>query len=121
MLDQLQKIAFVLRPLSRVFLILAVLGLGYGVYVLLASRSQADDLGLIPALMLFTWATMARSFISLFAHVPARASKEAKFVKRITARLSRLPYYCFLVLFVIATVFLLLTSWQLSSAWRMMY
>lgn len=121
MLDKLRKIALAIRPLSRLFLILAILGLGYGVYVLLVSRSQADDLGLIPAVMLFTWAMMARSFISLFAHVPRSAQKEMKFLKRMKAQLARAPYYCFLILFVIATGFLLLTSWQLSSAWRMMY
>ncbi len=121
MLDKLQRIAKLLRPLSPVFLILATLALGYGIYVLLASSSQAEDLGLIPALILFTWATMAHSFINLFAHVPARVQNEMKFALRIRTRLSRFPYYCFLVLFVIATGFLLLTSWQLSSAWRMMY
>ena len=121
MLDKLQRIALVLRPISRLFLIVAILALGYGIYVLLASSSQADDLGLIPALIAFTWATMARSFISLFAHVPPRAQSDMKLALRIRARLSRFPYYCFLVLFVIATGFLLLTSWQLSSAWRMMY
>jgi hypothetical protein len=121
MLDKLQKLALLLRPLSRVFLILAILALSYGIYVLLVSRSQSDDLGLIPALMLFTWATMARSFIGLFAHVPPRAEQEMKFVTRIKARLSRALYYCFLTLFAIATGFLLLTTWQLSSAWRMMY
>lgn len=121
MLDKLQKIALALRPLRRVFLILAILALGYGIYVLLVSRSQADDLGLIPALILFTWAMMAHSFVSLFAHVPAGAGKETKLGMRIKARLSRASYYCFLILFAIATGFLLLTSWQLSSAWRMMY
>lgn len=121
MLDKLQKIALSLRPLSSALLIIALVALGYAVYVLLASRSQEDDLYLIPALVLFTWATMARSFISLFVHVPARASNEKKFVTRLKACISRIPYYCFLVLFVVATGFLLLTSWQLSSAWRMMY
>ena len=121
MLDKLQKIALALRPLSRVFLIVALLALAYGIYVLLVSSSQADDLGLIPALILFTWATMARSFIRLFAQVPVQAQSEMKFVTRVKTRLSRFVYYCFLLLFVIATGFLLLTSWQLSSAWRMMY
>lgn len=121
MLNKLQKIALLLRPFRPVFLVLAILSLGYGVYVLLVSSSQADDLGLIPALIVFTWATMAGSFANLFAHVPPPAAKEVKFLMRIKARVSRAPYYCFLVLFLIATGFLLLTSWQLSSAWRMMY
>lgn len=121
MLDKLQKIALSLRPLSFALLIIAIVSLGYAVYVLLVSSSQEDDLTLIPALILFTWATMARSFVSLFAHVPARARAEMKFVTRLKARASRIPYYCFLVLFVVATGFLLLTSWHLFSAWRMMY
>ena len=121
MLDKLQKIAHALRPLKRALLSLAVLALGYGIYVVLASSSQAEDLGLIPALILFIWATMASSFISLFARVPPRAAQQMKFVTRVKARFSRVLYYCFLVLFVIATGFVLLTSWQLSSAWRMMY
>lgn len=121
MLDKLQKIALALRPFRRIFLILAIVGLVYGVYVVLVSSSQADDLGLIPAFILFTWAMMARSFIDLFAHVPHRAQKEMRFGMRIRALLSRVLYYCFLGLFVIATGFLVLTSWQLSSAWRMMY
>lgn len=121
MLDKLQKIALTLRPLRHVFLLVALLALGYGVYVLAVSSSQADDLGLIPALILFTWATMAHSFVSLFAHVPASVGQELKLVKRIKAGLARAPYYGFLILFVIATGFLVLTSWQLSSAWRMMY
>lgn len=121
MLDKLQKIALTLRPLRHVFLLLAILTLGYGVYILLVSRTQDDDLGLIPALILFTWATMALSFVNLFAHVPPPAEQEMKFSKKIKTRVSRALYYFFLVLFVIATGFLLLTSWQLSSAWRMMY
>ena len=121
MLEKSQKIALALRPFSRVFLILAILALGYAIYVVLVSSSQADDLGLIPALILFTWTAMARSFVTLFAHVPPRAGREMKFVMRIKARLSRVLYYCFLALFVVATSFVLLTSWQLSSAWRIMY
>lgn len=121
MLERLQQIAISLKPLSPAFLALAILSLAFGIYVLLSSSSQTDDMALIPAIMLFTWATMARSFTVLFFHVPARASKEMKFVMRLKVSLRRIPYYCFLVLFAAATLFLIITSWQLSSAWRMMY
>ena len=121
MLDKLQNMARSFRSLSPALLVLAVLALAYGIYVLLSSNSQADDMALIPSLILFTWATLAHAFLSLFAYVPPRATKEMRFVMKVKVGLRRIPYYCLLVLFVTATGFLLLTSWQLSGAWRMMY
>ena len=121
MLERLQAIAVRFNKFRHFLLVLAVCGLSLGVYVLLTSSDQADDAALIPAFMLFTWATMARSFVIIFAHVPSRAAKGASFWQRFKLRAERGVYYGFMTLFALATFFLLLSSWQLSSVWRMMY
>jgi len=107
-----------LRPLLAV---IAACGLVLGVYVLLTSNDQADDAALIPAFMLFTWATMARSFIGIFTNVPRQTPAGSGLWQRCKLAVQRGVYYGFVALFAVATVFLLLSSWQLSSVWRMMY
>ncbi len=121
MLERLQAIAVRFNRLRPFLLVLAVCGLSLGLYVLLTSSDQGDDVALIPAFMLFTWATMARSFVTIFAHVPVKADKDAGFWKRFKLGAQRAVYYGFMALFAVATIFLLLSSWQLSSVWRMMY
>jgi len=121
MLEKLQNIAIILRPFRTGFLILAALSVAYGLNVLLTSDSQAEDIALIPSFVLFAWATMAHSFTNLFAQLPVPPREEMKIVMRVKARVLRLLYYGFLTMFALASGFLLITSWQLFSAWRMMY
>ncbi len=121
MLERLQALAIRFSRLGPFFALLAACALMLGVYVLLTSGDQSDDVALIPAFMLFTWAMMARSFISIFAHVPAKALRDAGFWQRFKLAVQRGVYYGFVTLFAVATIFLLLSSWQLSSVWRMMY
>lgn len=121
MLERLNRIAINLQGLKPYLLILAVLSLVAGVYVLLSSANQSDDRYLIPAFILFTWAVMARSFITLFFHVPSKATTTAGWWERCKIACTRGIYYGFLALFAISSAFLILGSWQLGSVWRMMY
>jgi fatty acid desaturase len=121
MLENLQTLAVRLQRFGFVFNLIALAALIYGISALLLSTSQEQDKGFIPAIIVFTWAMLARSFVNLFRHLPGPPDTKMKFVTRVKARAMRLVYYGFLVLFASATGFLILTSWQLSSAWRMMY
>lgn len=121
MLERMQSIALRFQSLRPYLLVVALAALFGGVYVLLTDNNLVDDVALIPAFMLFTWATMARSFITIFALVPVRVSTQAGLFLRLKVWLRRGVYYIFLVLFALATAFLLLSTWQLSSVWRMMY
>lgn len=121
MLERLQGMAIRFRKLGPYLLVLAICALCVGVYALLTSNDHADDAALIPAFMLFTWATMARSFIVIFTHVPEKTLADAGFWLHMKVAVKRGIYYGFFLLFAVATAFLLLSTWQLSSVWRMMY
>ncbi|MCB1666124.1 MAG: hypothetical protein KDI28_10105 [Pseudomonadales bacterium] len=101
-------------------LLLSLVGLGIVVRALALTDTEVGDGGMIPGLLLFVWALMARSFLNLFAGVPAPALAGAGFVTRVKVALHRGLYHVFLYLFMLVTAFLLLTSWKLFGAWRMM-
>lgn len=101
-------------------LLLSLVGLGIAVIALALTDTELGDVGMIPGLLLFVWALMARSFLNLFSSVPAPALAAASVLTRVRRALHRGLYHVFLYLFMLATGFLLLTSWKLISAWRMM-
>jgi hypothetical protein len=121
MLERMQGHArrwMLLRPL---LLVLALLSFGALLAVLLTSATQAEDVYLIPALVLFLWCIMLHAFLSLFAQVPAPVVTTLPWRERMLMRCKRTFYYLFLCLFAALSALLLLTSWQLAGAWRMMY
>lgn len=121
MLEILQGHARRWRAMRPVLLVLALLSLGAALAVLLRSTDQAGDLYLIPSIVLFLWCLMLYAFLSLFAQVPAPAVMSLPWRRRMLLRWRRAFYYLFLVLFIALCLLLLLTSWQLAGAWRMMY
>jgi hypothetical protein len=120
MLETLQGIARRWRRMRPVLLLGALLALGAAVRVLLTSSTQAGDIYLIPALLLFLWCLMLHAFLSLFAQVPPPVTP-LPWRQRMLARGRRAFHYLFLLLFALLSLGLLLASWQLAGAWRMMY
>ncbi len=121
MLERMCHIARRLQPvrgLLALLMALAVLNVGR---VLLISASDAEDVALIPSVLLFVWALLGLAFIQMFSHVPPAAHRQDRFLMRVRRASFRALYYAFVLLFVLTSAFLLLTTWQLISAWRMMY
>src|SRR5690606_10375791 len=102
MLEKLQSLAQRLSWTAPWCLMLAIAGLGLAVSALFLSASEAGDVRMIPGVLLFVWGLMARSFLQLFARVPARPAAGAGIVTRIKAALRRSVYYIFLCLFALA-------------------
>jgi hypothetical protein len=121
MLETLQGIARRWQRTRPLLLLGALLALAAALRVLLTSSSQAEDIYLIPALLLFLWCLMLHAFLSLFAHVPPPAVTALPWRQRMVARSRRAFHYLFLLLFALLSLGLLLASWQLAGAWRMMY
>jgi hypothetical protein len=121
MLETLQGIARRWQRTRPLLLLGALLALAAALRVLLTSSSQAEDIYLIPALLLFLWCLMLHAFLSLFAQVPPPAVTALPWRQRMVARSRRAFHYLFLLLFALLSLGLLLASWQLAGAWRMMY
>lgn len=121
MLERLQQLAHRYAMAKPWLLLLALLSVGYCGYTVVSSESAADDMLLIPSLLLFIWATMLHSFLNLFAVVPIPAQPGAKGLKRFKARCQRGAYQLFAVLIILLTLALVVTTLQLAGAWRMMY
>ena len=121
MLETLQGIARRWQRTRPLLLLGAVLALAAALRVLLTSSTQAGDIYLIPALLLFLWCLMLHAFLSLFAHVPSRPVTALPWRQSILARGRRAFHYLFLLMFALLSLGLLLASWQLAGAWRMMY
>jgi len=121
MLERMQGHARRWRALRPLLLALAMLSLAAGLGVLLTSNNQAGDAYLIPTIVLFLWCLMLHAFLSLFAHVPPPAVMTLPWRPRMMARCKRGFYTLFLWTFAALTALLLITSWQLAGAWRMMY
>ena len=121
MLERLQVLARRLEAWRPLLFVLAAFGLVLGVYVLITANDLADDAALIPAFMLFTWATLARSFISIFVYVPVSANSDSSVWFRFKRWLVRGVYWALFILLTVASAFLLLSTWQLFGVWRELY
>jgi len=120
MLETLQGIARRWQRTRPLLLLGALLALAVALWVLLTSSTQAGDIYLIPALLLFLWCLMLHAFLSLCAQVPPPATP-LPWRQRMLGRARGAFHYLFLLLFALLSLGLLLASWQLAGAWRMMY
>ncbi len=121
MLETLQGIARRWQRTRPWLLLGALLALAAALRVLLTSSTQAGDIFLIPALLLFLWCLMLHAFLSLFAQVPPHPVTALPWRQRMLGKARRAFHYLFLLLFALLSLGLLLASWQLAGAWRMMY
>lgn len=121
MLERMQGHARRWSAVRPVLLIAAVLALAAALRILLTSVDQAGDVYLIPALVLFLWCIMLHAFLTLFAQVPPPVVTALPWRRRMLMRCRRAFYHLFLGSFAVLSALLLLTSWQLAGAWRMMY
>ena len=121
MLTRLQQFAIRLRPARHLLLVIAAMAFCGAAYTLVTSRSQAEDLYFIPLLALFAWALMLYAFAMLFLRVPPMPEPGVKFLARVRVRLQRSAYWILAVTMLGVSGFLLLTTWQLATTWRMTY
>jgi len=121
MLERVKRIAICLTPIRKWVLLLALVALGAMAYVLSTSQTQAEDIYLIPTLVLFIWSLTVYSFLGVFSNIPPLAISGETFLRRLALRARRFFYYVLLAVFGGISLFLVVTSWQLAGAWRMMY
>lgn len=121
MLTRLQGIATRLRPARHLLLVTAALALCGAGYILVTSRTQAGDLYVIPLMTLFAWSAMLYAFAMLFMHVPPEPEPGMKLLRRCRIRIKRAGYWIIAVAMLLVSAFLVATTWQLATAWRMTY
>jgi hypothetical protein len=121
MLERLKRLAIRLAPIRQLILLLAFLALIAMAYVLATSGTQAEDIYLIPSLVLFIWALTVYSFLGIFSSISPMPISGQTLLRRLLMRVKRFFYYLLLALFAAMSLFLVVTSWQLAGAWRMMY
>jgi hypothetical protein len=121
MLERLKRLAIRLAPIRQLILLLAFLALIAMAYVLATSGTQAEDIYLIPSLVLFIWSLTVYSFLGIFSGISPTPISGQTLLRRLLMRVKRFFYYLLLALFAAMSLFLVVTSWQLAGAWRMMY
>lgn len=121
MLEHLKRFAERFAILRCPALILSLLSLPLPVWIVLTSESHAQDIYLIPAVLMFIWLLLLYAFLSLFASVPERAPRDASVILRFRSGLRRAVYYTLALFMLLVSAALVMTTAQLIGAWVRMY
>ena len=121
MLERLQDQARRFYSLRQPLLILSLLALLSVVLVLVLSGSHTQDVLLIPLLLFFIWVTMLFSCINLFTHVPRHQKAGGGWLRRLLTSLKRGVFYLFALIFLVISIGLIVTTYQLIMVWVYMY
>jgi len=121
MLESLQTYARRFYAARQPLLLLILATLAGLALILLFSGSHTQDMLMIPLLLLFIWVTMLFSCINLFAHVPRPANEETGWLSRLGRKLKRSVFYLFALIFLLISVGLVVTTFQLVMVWVRMY
>lgn len=117
LLERFQAIATVLWKFRYLFVFLGIAGLlGFGLSLFESPFLQHYQL-MMPSLVLFFWAAGSLCFSSLFMHLPAPVSAQAKLVERWGYKLRRAFYWVLAVLMIGLSSGVVLLSFQLIRAW----
>ena len=120
MLDRLKQLAVKLQPARTPVLLLALACLA-GIGFLLLVTPQAGDRLLIPLLALLLWSFSAYDLIATFHAIPSRPATDAGLLPRFRGRLRRAWYGLLALVFLAATVAVLLISFRLLALWLRAY
>lgn len=121
MIERLEKFASQFYWLKPFLLVLAGLSLITSLVVTLSANSLADDVWLIPALLLFCWCCITYSVLCLFVSVPAKADRNSGRWKRMKIATVRGIFFLLALLTVILTLALLYMSYLLLRIWMRSY
>ena len=120
MLDRLKQLAVKLQPARTPVLLLALACLA-GIGFLLLVTPQAGDRLLIPLLALLLWSFSAYDLIATFHAIPSPPAADAGLLQRLRRHLHRGWYWLLALVFLAATVAVLLLTFRLISAWLRAY
>ena len=120
MLERLRQLAVRLRPGRTPALLLTLFCLAGLAFILLVTP-QAGDRFLIPLLALLLWSSSAYALITTFHTIPSQTTADAGLLQRIQRRLHRAWYWLLALVFLAATVAVLLLSFRLISIWLRAY
>lgn len=116
MLERLQRIAFLLRPLRWLLLLIAAGALVLaGVSLMDSDWSQGDTT--IPALLVFSWAITLYSFAGLFAFHPPLPESGAPWRARMSFQIRRGALWCLALVMLAMSLALVVLTWQLMRTW----
>lgn len=117
MIDSLRNISrrlVFLNPVAVAMMLLAFIGV---VYCLVSADTELAQRYLAPAIVALLWAGSLYSMINIFPNVPTMATKETRFISRITIAIKRFFYRLLAVVFVATTLATVYVGYQLIKIW----
>lgn len=116
MLDRLKQLAVRLQP-ARAPALLLVSACLAGVAFILLVTPQAGDQLLIPLLALLLWSLSAFALINTFCAIPSPSVSDTSLLQRVQRRLHRAWYWLLALVFLAATVAVVLLTFRLIPIW----
>ena len=117
MLERFHRIAQRCMPAKPVIVVLGVTSLVTSLVIIFSPQSDRADFFLIPSIVALMWALSAYVFLTGFADVPRRATREDKFLLRLKLRIGRVSYWGVAVVFLALSVVAVVVSFRMLSIW----
>jgi len=122
MVDRLRAIALKTQWLKPFTNTLVLASFFLFIYVIFGETSiAADDLYLIPSLLILIWSLLCCSFLYTFPYVPIKSTKADGLIKQIKTQIIRGYYYLLMLIAVLASLAVLLVSIRIISIWVRSY
>lgn len=117
MIDRLQRIAYRIRFLRLPSVALGSLCVASIVVILIFTGPRGGERWLMPSFIGLLWSISAYSFIVAFRSVPSRPDDTLRSIGRIKRRIARGWYWFIGMVFLAASVGVLVASFRLASIW----
>ena len=117
MINKLQRIAQAIQILRLPSISVGLISLASIVVIIFISESHEGDRFIIPSLVGLLWAMSTYSFIVTFRSVPEKASKKMRFFRKLKHNINRGWYWFISVVFLGATVAVILVTYRMVSIW----
>ncbi|MBO9489904.1 hypothetical protein J7384_05970 [Endozoicomonas sp. G2_1] len=119
MLNALHKLALLLAPLRKAWLVLAISSLASLAFILVSGFNANSEGYLLPLLALSLWSLLAYIIASTFVQLPETVNNKQGFFTRLKLKLQRLFYWLLGILFIGLTATTLLFTLRLLNIWRL--
>lgn len=117
MLDRLNRLALLLRPLRSTLLVLMALTFIAMAAVIITDSDQKQNLYLLPLLVAFLWFLSTYALILNFQIIPDTHRGQKGLINKTKAAVLRSWYWLIGLIFFISTLGVLGFSWKLIGIW----
>jgi hypothetical protein len=117
MIDKLKRLALSIQVLRLPSLSVGFISLISLVVIILFFESEQDALFVIPCIVGFLWGISAYTFIVTFRAVPQKPSTQLRFFGKLKYAITRIWYWLLSVVFLGATVALIVVTIRMVSIW----